>query len=134
MFVAFATTGEGKINAHFGMATDFAVYDIGSESCEFSKMLHLPEQAQEDDKVEIRAELLKECIVVYCTHIGSPAAARLVQSGIQPLKAPEGTPIAQELQRLRTMLKETPPPWLRKRLMEEMNHKEESCQCPFTRD
>lgn len=134
MLVAFATAGEEKINAHFGLATSFAVYDVNPGGSQFTKMIHLPLQVQEDEKVEVRAKMLEACAVVYCTHIGGPAAARLVQSGIQPLKAAEGTPFADELQRLQTMLKETPPPWLRKRLMEEMENKEESCQCPYTKD
>ncbi|AFV03030.1 Nitrogenase FeMo-cofactor carrier protein NifX [Dehalobacter sp. UNSWDHB] len=134
MLVAFATTGGEKINAHFGLATSFAVYNVTSVSSEFVQMINLPEQVLEDDKIEVRAEMLKECTVVYCTHIGGPAAARLVQSSIQPLKAVEGTPIESELQRLENMIKETPPPWLRKRLMEEMKNKEESCLCPCTKD
>jgi nitrogen fixation protein NifX len=68
--------------------------------------------------VESRADLLRECVVVYCTQIGGPAAARLVQQNIHPLKVSEGTSIEGELQRFQTMLKGNPPPWLRKRLAE----------------
>lgn len=134
MLIAFATTGEERINAHFGLADSFAVYEVNPAGSEFKEMITLPKSEQDDDKVELRAEILKQCAVVYCTHIGGPAAARLVQSGIQPLKAPEGTPITQELQRLQTMLRDTPAPWLRKRLQEEMNNKEESCLCSFIKD
>jgi len=134
MLVAFATTGEEKINVHFGLAVSFAVYDVTQDGSRFIKTIYLPEQSAEDDKVKKRAEVLQGCTVVYCTHIGGPAAARLVQSSIHPLKASEGAPIESELQRLQTMLGSTPPPWLRKRLLEEMVRKEESCLCPYSRD
>ncbi|ADY57108.1 nitrogen fixation protein NifX [Syntrophobotulus glycolicus DSM 8271] len=125
MLVAFATTGEDKVNAHFGMAPAFAVYEITPGDYRFVKTISLPEQASEDDKVEARADMLKECTIVYCNHIGGPAAARLVQQNIQPLKVKEGTPIIAELERLQTILRESPPPWLRKRLAEEMENKGE---------
>jgi nitrogen fixation protein NifX len=132
MRVAFATMGQDKIDAHFGLAPAFAIYDVSPDHVRFIAMVHLPEQCSEDDKVESRAETLRGCAVVYCTQIGGPAAARLIQQNIHPLKASEGTSIEGELQRFQTMLKGNPPPWLRKRLVEEMKSEEEEisqCQC-----
>jgi len=134
MRVAFATLSQENIDAHFGIAPGFAVYDVTSEKTQFIAMIYPPEQAAEDDKVESRAEVLRGCIVVYCTQIGGPAAARLVQLNIHPLKVREGTPIESELQRFQTMLQNTPPPWLRKRLINEKESKEETDQCLCTRD
>ena len=135
MRVAFATMGgQDRIDAHFGLAPAFAVYDVTPDNLRFIGMIHLPEQFSEDDKVEIRTETLRDCTMVYCTHIGGPAAARLVQQNIHPLKVSAGTPIEGELQRLQTLLKSNPPPWLRKRLAEEMKIKEETSQCKCTRD
>jgi nitrogen fixation protein NifX len=127
MRVAFATMGgHDRIDAHFGLAPAFAVYDVTPDNIRFICMIHLLEQFSEDDKVEVRAEMLSECAVVYCTQIGGPAAARLVQQNIHPLKVRASTPIESELQRLQTILKGSPPPWLRKRLAEEMKIKEET--------
>lgn len=119
MRVAFATLGQEMIDAHFGLAPAFAVYEVTPDKIRFVNLISLPEQFAEDDKVESRAELLRDCAVVYCTQIGGPAAARLIQQNIHPLKAKEGTLIEGELQRFQTMLKGTPPPWLRKRLVSE---------------
>lgn len=134
MRVAFATMGQDRIDAHFGLAPAFATYDVTPDHARFIGMIHLSEQFAEDDKVESRAELLRECTVVYCTQIGGPAAARLIQQNIHPLKVSEGTPIKGELQRFQTMLKGNPPPWLRKRLVEEMKSKEETSPCQCTKD
>jgi nitrogen fixation protein NifX len=127
MRVAFATTGQDEIDVHFGIASAFAVYDVTPEDARFIGMVYLPEEFSEvdTDKVQSRAELLRECAVVYCTQIGGPAAARLVQQNIHPIKAKDGTPIKGELQRFQSVLQGNPPPWLRKRLIEEMQSKEE---------
>jgi nitrogen fixation protein NifX len=124
--VAFATMGREKIDAHFGVAPAFAFYDVTPEDNRFIGMIHLPELSEEEDKVENRTDILRECAVIYCTQIGGPAAARLVQQNIHPIKAKEGTLIEGELQRFQTMLKENPPPWLRKRLVEKTESKEET--------
>jgi len=134
MRVAFATMGQDRIDAHFGVAPAFAIYDVSPEHVRFIGMTHLPKQSSEDDKVESRTEKLRGCTVVYCTQIGGPAAARLIQQNIHPIKASEGTPIEKELQRFQTMLKGNPPPWLRKRLVEEMKNEEEISQCQCSRD
>lgn len=127
MRVAFATMGgHEKIDAHFGAATAFAIYDVTPDNVRFIGMIHLSEHFIEDDKVEGRAAMLRECAVVYCAQIGGPAAARLVQQNIHPLKVKEGTPIEDEVNRFQTMLQGNPPPFLRKRLAEEMKNKEET--------
>ena len=128
MYVAFASQDGTAIDAHFAAAKSFSIYHITEE--ETSLVRHIsfypPEHGDsgddilsqhdegEDDKVKLRIEALKDCAIIYCTHIGGPAAARLVQSRIHPLKVPAGTPIAQEVARLEIMLKNNPPPWLRK--------------------
>lgn len=134
MHVAFATVSQEKIDAHFGIAPGFAVYDVSPKNIQYIAMIYPTEQDAEADKIESRAEVLRGCTVVYCTQIGGPAAARLVQQNIHPLKVQEGTSIESELQRFQTMLKETPPPWISKRLKEETESKEETCQCLCTKD
>lgn len=110
MRVAFATMGQDKIDAHFGVASCFNIYDVTPDTINPAGTIRIPQHFAGDDKVESRTELLRECVVVYCTQIGGPAAARLVQQNIYPLKVREGTPIESELQRFQTMLKGNPPP------------------------
>jgi len=124
MRVAFATMDQEKVDIHFGISPGFAIYDITPDHSQYIGMIHFPKQFVEEDKVEGRAEVLKGCTVVYCTQIGGPAAARLVQRNIHPIKVSQGTPIQEEITRFQTMLKGNPPPWLRKRLAEENKSKE----------
>ncbi|MBM7868426.1 nitrogen fixation protein NifX [Heliobacterium gestii] len=129
MLVAFSTESQTRIDAHFGLAPAFALYDVTPEAITAKGFVYCPQEfasdADKEDKVESRMHILRGCAVVYCTSIGGPAAARLVQSGIHPLKVPEGTPIEGELNRLQTLLAGSPPPWLRKRLQQEKMTKED---------
>jgi nitrogen fixation protein NifX len=118
MRVAFATMGTDKIDAHFGAVRSFDIYDITAEQACRVARIDLPDADDEGDKIQARAKLLQGCAVVYCAQIGGPAAARLVQQNIHPLKVSVGTLITDEVNRFQQLLRGNPPPWLRKRLAE----------------
>ncbi|MBP1759260.1 MAG: hypothetical protein H6Q63_177 [Firmicutes bacterium] len=120
MLVAFASSDGLTIDSHFASAPAFEMYKFTGETQGIIRTsLVAPDLTESEDKVDDRINLLKECAIVYCTQIGGPAAARLVQSGIHPMKAPEGTPIINELKRLdNLLLSKRLPPWLRKKLGE----------------
>ncbi|MBC9785155.1 nitrogen fixation protein NifX [Heliobacterium chlorum] len=123
MLVAFATESQKFVDAHFGLASAFSVYDVTAEEIHAKGTVYCPKEfTPDEDKIEGRLQIISDCAVVYCTAIGGPAAARLVQSNIHPLKVSEGTPIEDELNRLQTLLAGSPPPWLRKRLQQEKNN------------
>lgn len=118
MLVAFASSDGFTIDSHFASSPGFEMYKFAGEN---QGLIHTS-LASEDigesvDKVDARINLLKECDIVYCTQIGGPAAARLVQRGIHPMKAPEGTLIVAELDKLgKLLLSKRLPPWLKKKL------------------
>ena len=118
MLIAFASSDGLTIDSHFASAPSFEMYKFTGESQGIIHTSLLSEDMMESqDKVDVRINMLKECAIVYCTQIGGPAAARLVQSGIYPLKALEGTLIDDELNRLKKLLLSGKlPPWLRKKL------------------
>ena len=66
-----------------------------------------------EDKNVARANLIKDCQIVYVQSIGGPAAAKAVRANIHPVKAPEGGKAEIALQRLQAVL-DAPPPWLAK--------------------
>lgn len=118
MFVAFASSDGKTIDSHFASAPAFEMYKFtGDKQGIFHTSLTVEDRGESVDKVDARINVLKECAIVYCTQIGGPAAARLVQSGIHPLKIPEGTPIVDELDRMNKLLLSNKfPPWLKKKL------------------
>ena len=125
MFIAFASSNGELIDSHFASAPSFELYEFGGKKHGFIHsaqiLTHISERMESmedsEDKVDARINKLKECAIVYCTQIGGPAAARLVQSGIHPLKVPEGTKIYDELGKLIQLFNSGKlPPWLKKKI------------------
>jgi Dinitrogenase iron-molybdenum cofactor. len=118
MLVAFASSDGKTADSHFASAPAFEMYKFtGERQGIIHTSLAAEDMDESVDKVNVRINMLKKCDIVYCTQIGGPAAARLVQSGIHPLKVPEGTLIVDELDRLnKLLLSKKLPPWLKKKL------------------
>ncbi|MDA8223572.1 NifB/NifX family molybdenum-iron cluster-binding protein [Desulfosporosinus sp.] len=118
MLVAFASSDGKTIDSHFASSPSFEMYKFTDEPQGIIHTSLAAEDMEEsEDKVDVRIKMLKKCAIVYCTQIGGPAAARLVQSGIHPLKVPVGTTIDDELNRLNKLLQSKKiPPWLMKKL------------------
>lgn len=118
MLIAFASSDAKSIDSHFASAPAFEMYKFtGGPKGIIHTSLSSEDMAESNDKVDVRIKMLKECAIVYCAQIGGPAAARLVQSGIHPLKVPEGTLIVDELNKLnKLLLSKKLPPWLRKKV------------------
>jgi len=121
MLIAFASSDGLAIDSHFASAPKFEMYKFtGDKKGVIHTTLDAQDLNESLDKVDARLNMLKACAIVYCTQIGGPAAARLVQCGIHPLKVPEGTPIVDELNRMnKLLLSEKLPPWLKKKLDKE---------------
>jgi nitrogen fixation protein NifX len=118
MKVAFASTDKVHIDEHFGKAEEFYIWDIGPEEAAFSGIVQLKaEEGYIDDKIEARTAVLADCALVYVGEIGGPAAARLVQKKIHPIKSKEHEPITVVVEKLQEVLKGNPPPWLRKAML-----------------
>ena len=125
MFVAFASKDGVRIDSHFAGADQFVIYNVEENDLSVREVICFGFQegvghkgqhneGEDDDKVQKRIKALIECSIIYCTNIGGPAAARLVQNRIHPLKVANGSEIEQQLLKLQNMLKNNPPPWLKK--------------------
>lgn len=126
MKIAFATTDGKTVDEHFGRAGRFAIYAIGQDGHRFLEMRKFSDGIDRsivdsrdggqvhDDKVQAKVDKLSDCKLIYLTEIGGPSAARLVKKGIMPMKVKEPASIEASLKRLEDMLRNAPPPWLRK--------------------
>ncbi|WEJ08563.1 nitrogen fixation protein NifX [Sinorhizobium prairiense] len=124
--VAIATQDMKSLNAHFGSAKRFAVYDVTSEGWKFVEAVAFEDVSDEsgkhrpegDYRIATKVEALKGCHLLFCLAIGGPSAAKVVSAKIHPIKVPQPQSIEDVLSRTQTMLKTAPPPWLRKVLTE----------------
>ncbi|MDR3374427.1 MAG: nitrogen fixation protein NifX [Ancalomicrobiaceae bacterium] len=124
--VAIASRDMKNLNAHFGSASKFAVYDVTKEGWHFVEALSFDDASDEsgahktdgDDRITPKIAALTGCHLLFCLAIGGPSAAKVVAAKIHPIKVPSPSPIEEVLERTRVMLNGTPPPWLRKVLAE----------------
>lgn len=107
--VAFATNDKKNIDAHFGSAKEFYVYDITTESSELASVIGI--ELKDTDKT---VGLLEGIDIVYFVNIGPTAAAKIINKGIFPIKYKEVISIEEELSKLKVMLGTNPPPFIKK--------------------
>lgn len=124
--VAIATQDMKSLNAHFGSARRFAVYDVTREEWSLVEAVAFDDVSDEsgehrtdgDDRITPKVEALRGCHLLFCLAIGGPSAARVVSAKIHPIKVPQPQTIQEVLLRTQMMLRTCPPPWLRKVLAE----------------
>ena len=120
MKVAFASTDKVHIDEHFGHAEEFYIWEISPDQAAFSGVVQVKAETEighSDDKIEARGAALADCALVYVAEIGGPAAARLVAKKIHPIKSKQQEPITVVVEKLQDVLRNNPPPWLRKAML-----------------
>ena len=89
--VAVATKGGGRINQHFGHATEFQVYEVDSDGVRFLTHRRADNYCLdghgEDDRLAEIIRTLGGVPVVLCARIGQAPRDRLAQAGIEVIDA-----------------------------------------------
>jgi nitrogen fixation protein NifX len=115
MKVAFASKDMETINAHFGGAKEFVVYDVSKDGYVLSGVVKTDTSEMEgDDKTDFKVKALAGINIMYCESIGGTAAAKVIRGGINPMKVNEPRQIKEVLGELVEMINGNPPPWVKK--------------------
>lgn len=123
MKVAFATKDMEEINAHFGGAKEFVVYNVSKEGFSLCEVIKTDTTGiEEDDKTDFRVRALKGVNIMYCESIGGTAAAKVIRGGIHPMKVNEPTLIEDVLKSLVAMINGNPPPWVKRIIQMKTEH------------
>jgi len=119
--IAIATNDMEHLDAHFGSARKFAIYEVTTRSARVVEVLEFDEVTAQsgqhdsiDDRITPKVEALSGCALLFVLAIGGPSAAKVVRAGIHPIKRKDPEPITDVLAQTQTMLKGSPPPFLRK--------------------
>jgi nitrogen fixation protein NifX len=113
--IACASDDGINVDAHFGSCRKFLIYQVSANEYRLCDIRNIDDASEfQDDKNKIRAELIRDCQVLYIASVGGPAAAKIVKLGIHPLKLNETESIENVIAQLQTVLAGTPPPWLAK--------------------
>jgi len=124
--VAIATQDMKNLNAHFGSAKKFAIYDVTRTGWNLIETVAFDTVSDEqgthaaggEDRIAPKVAALAGCHLLFCLAIGGPSAAKVVSAKIHPIKVAAVQSLETVLERTRVMLNGTPPPWLRKVLTE----------------
>lgn len=123
MKVAFATKDMEEINAHFGGAKEFVVYNVSKDGFELCEVIKTDTSTlEDDDKTDFRVRALKGISIMYSESIGGTAAAKVIRAGIHPMKVNEPTLIVDVLKDLVKMINGNPPPWVKQIIQMETPH------------
>jgi len=115
MKVAFASKDMKTVNAHFGGAKEFVVYDVSKDGFELSGVIKTDtSELTGDDKTDFKVKALNGINIMYCESIGGTAAAKVIRGGINPMKVQEPKTIETILKELVDMINANPPPWIKK--------------------
>jgi nitrogen fixation protein NifX len=120
--IAIATRDGKSLNAHFGSAEKFVVYDVTPRRCELIEAIEITQVSDEsgDHKVESedknarKIAALAGCQIVFVLAVGGPVAAKILAAKIHPIKIVEPESIDSVLSRVQAFMTKDPPPWLRK--------------------
>ncbi len=112
--VAVASDSDENLNAHFGSCRRYLIYQVGVGECRLVAIRSSAGADEAEDSSVFRAELIRDCHVLLVQSIGGPAAAKVINAGIYPLKFADGGPARVHLDELRSKMASAPPPWLAK--------------------
>jgi nitrogen fixation protein NifX len=117
--VALASQEGKAVDAHFGFARRLMVYDVTPRSHRLVKVLRfLAEGAEDEDRITPKVHALAGCHIVCALAMGPPAAARVIQANIHPIRVGAPEPIETAIARVQNLMNVEPPWWLRRILLD----------------
>jgi len=113
--VACASNSGERLDGHFGSCARFLIYQVSPTETRLIAVRPAPKitRLSVDHSAE-RVTLIGDCDLLCVLSIGGPAAARVVNSGIHPIKRGSIDATHTLLTELQQVLAGDPPPWLAK--------------------
>ncbi len=112
--VAISSNSAEALNGHFGSCLRYLIYDVSPDAFQLVDVRSALEADFSDDKNGFRADLIRDCQVLYVVSVGGPAAAKVIRAGVYPIKKIDGGEAADVLAELQRVMAGKPPPWLAK--------------------
>ena len=108
-----SNTGE-QLDGHFGSCHRYLIYQLSVDEIRLIEVRSAIEADLAEEKNTFRVNLIRDCPVLYILSIGGPAAAKVIQAYIYPMKVEKGGAIREILADLQKAIATSPPPWLAK--------------------
>ena len=89
MLIAVATKGSGRVNEHFGHATEFQIYELSTAGAKFVGHRRVDMYCQggfgEEDTLQTVIRAINDCHAVFVAKIGACPKGDLKTAGIDPV-------------------------------------------------
>lgn len=108
-----SNTGE-QLDGHFGSCHRYLIYQLSRDEIRLIDVRSAIDASLKEDKNTFRVDLIRDCPVLYVVSIGGPAAAKVVQANIYPMKVEAGGEAREVMADLQRAIATSPPPWLAK--------------------
>ncbi len=108
-----SNTGE-ELDGHFGSCHHYLIYQLSPDQIKLIDVRSAVEADLSEDKNRFRVDLIRDCAVLYIVSVGGPAAAKVIQANIYPMKVENGGSAREILANLQKAIVTSPPPWLAK--------------------
>ena len=112
--IAVASNTAEQLDGHFGSCHRYLIYQLSADDIKLIDVRSALEADLAEEKNRFRVDLIKDCAVVYVVSIGGPAAAKVIQAYIYPMKVEQGGSAREILADLQKAIATSPPPWLAK--------------------
>ena len=112
--VGISSNSGEELDGHFGSCLRYLVYQVSPTETRLVDARETVGADLSDDRNAYRANLVKDCQVLYMVSVGGPAAAKIIRAGVYPMKKIEGGSAAEVLAEFQGMMVSSPPPWLAK--------------------
>lgn len=113
--IAIASNAGSLLNGHFGSCIRFLVYQLSRDDCRLIDIRSTVEADSAEDRNLFRANMIRDCQVLFVQSIGGPAAAKVIRANIYPIKVPDVIDAGEKLEEFRNVF-DAAPPWLAKAL------------------
>lgn len=112
--VAIASNTAERMDGHFGSCIRFLVYQVNQSEMRLIDIRPTLGADESDDRNQFRADLIKDCQILYVISVGGPAAAKVIKAGVYPMKLPQEEEARDVITKFQGILSGNPPPWLAK--------------------
>lgn len=112
--VAVASNTGEELDGHFGSCLRYLIYQLSVDKLKLIDIRSAHKAEFSDDKNMFRVNLIIDCHVVYIVSVGGPAAAKIIRSGLYPMKNLKGGSAREILADLQKAIATSPPPWVAK--------------------
>ncbi len=112
--IAVASNSAEQLDGHFGSCHRYLIYQLSADQLKLIDVRSALEADLAEEKNRFRVDLIRDCAVLYVVSIGGPAAAKVIQANIYPMKIEQGGSAREILAALQKAIATSPPPWLAK--------------------